>query len=88
MLIEEYTSTTPKTISEKRKKILQVLARADSPVPIGYISLHTGIREPLEILEKMREESLVFLSLTSTWSCSIEPCYEITPATKEKLLES
>jgi hypothetical protein len=48
--------------SEQIKKILLILDRAKTPVPLGYISLHTGIEEPLEILEKMRENNLVNIS--------------------------
>ncbi len=71
--------------SELVKRILLVLDRAKSPVPVGYISLHTGIEEPLEILEKMRENGLVYRSPPSCWSCCMDPMYEITPKTKKEL---
>ncbi|MCP8313043.1 MAG: hypothetical protein H3Z53_01540 [archaeon] len=68
------------------KKILLILDRAKSPAPLDYISFHTGIKEPLEILEKMEEEKgLVRRSLPSCWSCSMDPMYEITPKTKKEL---
>jgi len=71
--------------SEQAKKILLVLDRSKSPVPLGYISLHTGIEELLEILEKMREKGLVYRSPPSCWSCCMDPMYEIAPKTQKEL---
>ncbi len=67
------------------KKILTVLAFAKSPAPLGYISLHTGIKEPLKILEKLEEEGLVRRSPSSTWSCSRDPNFEIACAAQKQL---
>jgi hypothetical protein len=69
--------------SEEVERILLVLARANSPVPLGYISLHTGIKEPLPILRKMEAGNLVRRSpssqgLVPPWSCSTDPMFEIT----------
>ncbi|MEM3041007.1 MAG: hypothetical protein QXG97_03145, partial [Nitrososphaerota archaeon] len=64
---------------------LLVLALAKSPAPLDYISLHTGIEEPHEILEKMEEEGLVRRSPPASWSCSMVPMYEITPTTQKEL---
>jgi len=68
--------------SEQVERILLVLTRANGPAPLDYISLRTGIKEPLEILKKMEERSLVRRSphsrgLSSIWSCSMDPMYEI-----------
>jgi hypothetical protein len=71
--------------SEQIKKILLILDKAKTPVPLGYISLHTGIEEPLEILEKMRENNLVNISPPSCWSCCMGPMYEITPKAQREL---
>jgi hypothetical protein len=70
---------------KKIKKILLVLALAKSPAPLDYISLHTGIEEPYEILERMEEGGLVRRSPPMRWSCSMVPMYEITPATQKEL---
>ncbi|MEM2873579.1 MAG: hypothetical protein QXD82_05360 [Nitrososphaerales archaeon] len=70
---------------KQTKKILRVLDRAKTPVPLGYISLHTGIEEPLEILEKMRKNGLVKKSPSSSWSCCMDPMYEIVPKVKKGL---
>ena len=83
-----YDEMAPMSISqldsetEKVERILLVLERAKSPVPLGYISLHTGIKEPLGILRKMEESCLVRRSpssqgLVPTWSCSRDPMFEI-----------
>jgi hypothetical protein len=69
--------------SEEVERILLVLARANSPVPLGYISLHTGIKEPVGILRKMEERCLVRRSpssqgLVPPWSCCTDPLFEIT----------
>ena len=68
--------------TETVERILLVLARANSPVPLGYISLHTGIKEPVRILRKMEERCLVRRSpssqgLVPPWSCSMDPMFEI-----------
>jgi len=71
--------------SEQIKKILLVLGMAKTPVPLGYISLHTRIKEPLEILEKMRENGLIHRSPPSCWSCCMEPMYETAPKAQKEL---
>lgn len=72
--------------NEQIKKILLVLDRAKSPAPLDYISFHTGIKEPLKILEKMeKEKGLVRRSPHSYWSCSMDPMYEILPKTRKEL---
>jgi hypothetical protein len=72
--------------SEQIKKILITLAIAKSPVPLEYISLHTGIKEPLKILKKMEERGLVRKTPSLGWSCCLDPMHEITPKTKKELL--
>ncbi|MCP8304837.1 MAG: hypothetical protein H3Z50_05145 [archaeon] len=67
------------------KKILLALDRAKSPVPLGYISLHTEIEEPHGILEKMEEKGLVRRCLLSYWPDDMHPLYEITPKTQKEL---
>ena len=68
--------------SEEVERILIVLARANSPAPLGYISLHAGIKEPLGILRRMEERGLIRRSpcsqgLVPLWSCCIDPLFEI-----------
>jgi len=76
----------PNTANKQIKKILIVLARANSPAPLGYISLHTGIKEPLKILRKMEEAGLVHQSPSSSWSCCMGPMFEITSVARNELL--
>jgi len=58
-------------------KILLALIKARGPAPLDYISLHSGIKEPLKLLVKMEKMSLVHRVPSSTWSCCMDPMYEI-----------
>jgi hypothetical protein len=73
--------------NEQIKKILITLALAKSPVPLEYISLHTGIKEPLKILKKMEEKGLIRQAPPLGWSCCLDPMHEITPKTKKELFK-
>gem|GEM_PF-6147341 len=69
-----------KNIKDERvRRVLAVLMMARGPAPLGYVSLHTGIEAPLELLEEMRRKGLVRRCPSSTWSCSLGPIYEIEP---------
>lgn len=74
------------TENEQIRKILITLAIAKSPVPLEYIFLHTGIKEPLKILRKMEKMGLVRQTPSLSWSCCLDPMHEITPKTKKELL--
>lgn len=63
--------------SDQIKKILSVLAQAKDSAPLGYVSLHTGIKEPLNTLEEMEERGLVHRSPCPSWSSCMEPTFEI-----------
>lgn len=67
------------------KKILLALDRAKSPVPLGYISLHTEIEEPNGILEKMEEKGLIRRCVLLNWPDDMHPLYEITSKTQKEL---
>ncbi len=87
MYHEIHAITDSDTESEKIKKILIVLARANSPVPLAYISLHTGIIKPLTTLRRMEKTGIVSQSPVSTWSSSIDPTFELMSATQKGLLD-
>jgi DNA-binding IclR family transcriptional regulator len=72
--------------NDQIKKILIVLARANSPAPLEYISINTGIKEPLKILRKLEEMGLVRQTPSSSWSCCMDPMFEITSAARKELL--
>ena len=74
------------SVDDQGKKILLILALAKSAVPLNYVSSHTGIKEPLKILEKMEKVGLVHRFSSSSWSCNMGPMFEITPKTREELL--
>ena len=61
----------------KMNEILEIMHAAKSPVPLGYISFHTGICEPLTILEKLVDKGLIRRASCSTWSCCMEPMFEV-----------
>jgi len=70
------------------KKILLVLAKTHDSAPLGYISLYTGIKEPLSILEEMEKKDLVRQIPSSKWSCCMGPTFELTPKTRKELFEN
>ncbi|KON31101.1 hypothetical protein AC482_01980 [miscellaneous Crenarchaeota group-15 archaeon DG-45] len=69
----------------KMVKILQVLSRASCYCPLGYISLHTNIIEPLQILEALEEEGYVVRCKCNDWSPSNYPQFMITPKARQSL---
>lgn len=73
------------SIDEEDKRILLIMAFAKSAVPLNYVSNHTGIKEPLKILEKMEKVGLVRRFSPLSWSSNICPMFEITPRTREEL---
>ena len=72
-------------IDDEDKRILLILALAKSAVPLNYVSNHTGIKEPLKILEKMEKVGLVRRFSPSSWSSNVYPMFEITPRAREEL---
>ena len=50
---------TEHDLESNHRKILLLLSKANSPAPSGYISLHSGIREPLDLLRRMGDRGLV-----------------------------
>jgi hypothetical protein len=77
--------TEDKGINEKIMRILFVLDKASGPAPLGYISLHTGVKEPLEIIEEMSALGFVYRCLPSIWSGCRDPMYELAPKGRERL---
>jgi len=67
-----------KVEGENFKKILRILARANGPAHVDYISLHSEIKQPITILRKMEERGLVSQSPCSEWSSCLSPMFEIT----------
>jgi len=72
-------------MEKKMIKILQVLDRASCCCPLGYISLHTNIVEPLKLLEALEEEGYVHRAEVDSWSPSNHPRFEITPKARQEL---
>jgi len=68
------------------RKILLVMFLAKSPIPLGFISLHTGIKEPLKISDKMERMGLIKRSPCSSWSASVAPLFCLTSSAQKNLL--
>ena len=68
-------------------RILQVLDRASCACPLGYISLHTNVVEPLKIMETLENEGYVNRCPVSDWSTSGHPMFEVTPKARKELRE-
>jgi len=74
-------------MERKMLRILQVLDRASCACPLGYISLHTNIVDPLNILNALDKGGYCRRCPTSDWSPSVHPMFEITPKAREELRE-
>jgi len=72
-------------MEKKMMKILQVLDRASCYCPLGYISQHTNIVEPLKIMEALEKEGYVRCCEWDGWSPSNYPQFEITPKARQEL---
>jgi DNA-binding IclR family transcriptional regulator len=66
-------------------KILQCLDRASSGCPLGYITRHTNIPEPLSLLEVLEENDLVQRCSCDGWSPIGHPRFEISAKGSQKL---
>ena len=69
-----------------KKKILDVLEKADSYCSLEYISLRANLDEPLIFLKKLEKEGYVCRSETSDWSASGYPRFKLSPKTSIKHL--
>ena len=74
-------------MEEKMIKILQVLDRTGEACPLGYITLHTSIVEPMEFREILEKEGYVQRCKRNSWSPSSGVRFQITPNAKQKLRE-
>jgi hypothetical protein len=74
-------------MEEKMIKILQVLDRSGDACSLGYITLHTSIIEPLELLEILEREGYVQRCKRNSWSPSSGLRFQIAPSAKQKLRE-
>jgi hypothetical protein len=69
------------------EKIMIALVVANNPDPLDYISLHTGIHDPLNTLRQMEERGLIRRTPASSWSCYVDPLFELMPATKKEVID-
>ena len=73
--------------TEKQVRIMLALNRTSGAAPIGYISKHSGIDEPYELLQQLEEEGLVSRAQPTAWSASLMPLFELTDKAREFLQE-
>lgn len=74
-------------MEEKMIKILQLLDRAGCACPLGYVTLHTSIIEPLGFLEILEKEGYVQRCESKNWSPSSGLKFQITRSAQQKLRE-
>jgi hypothetical protein len=79
------TSALENSYDQESKKVLIALALTNTPVPLGYITYHTGINEPLPLVERLEDEGLVHRCPSSRWSCSQGPRFEVHLAIRKEL---
>ncbi len=66
-------------------EILHVLDRIYSYSPLGYISLHSNVAEPLPILEELEGMGYVSRCKDCDWSPARYPLFVITPEGRSAL---
>ncbi|MDO8122982.1 MAG: hypothetical protein Q6364_01185 [Candidatus Hermodarchaeota archaeon] len=71
----------------KLVRILQCLDRSSSGCPLGHITRHTNIPEPLSLLDILEENNLVQRCSCDGWSPTGHPQFEITSKGSQKLRE-
>jgi len=72
-------------LEEKKLKMLVALHRAKGLAPLGYITEHSGVEEPYELLEQLEKNGLVRRAPPSDWSPAGEPRFELAPSAKKML---
>jgi len=72
-------------IKENKARILLALNMARSPAPLGYISNHSGIDDPYELLQLLEEGGLVCRTPRGHWGLTLMPLFELTVKGKELL---
>jgi hypothetical protein len=68
------------------KRVIYVMSRTRSPVPISYIATHAHIVHPLKLLSQMEKEDLIQRAPPSTWSSSNYPLFHLTAKSFTRLL--
>ena len=71
-------------VSKNEKiKILFTLDKTHNTAPLGYISIHSGIRDPRLFLQELEENGLVISNQLSNWSTTLSPQFELTNKGRE-----
>jgi len=72
-------------MEKKLITVLQCLDRSNSGCPLGYITLHTNIPDPLALLKLLEEDDLVQRCPCDGWSPAGHPMFEITQKGRQQL---
>ena len=72
-------------LEEQKIKILRTLQKARGPAPLGYISLHSRIDNPSEILSLLERENLISRTPLGLMNLSLMPMFECTSEGKKIL---
>ena len=76
-------------INEKSKiKIIFALDKATGAAPMGYISKHSGIEDPIKLLRQLEKDGLVRQLPPGLWNPSLNPLFELTGKAKKLLKQS
>ena len=67
----------------ERTKILFTLDKTHNTAPLGYISVHSGIRDPSPFLQELEKNGLVINNRLSNWSTALSPQFELTNKGRE-----
>jgi len=80
-----------KIVKENKAKILFALDMAKGAAPLGYISKHSGIEDPRELLQQLEKDGLVrrlLLQPPILCSLSFMPLFELTGKAKKLLRQA
>ena len=77
-----------KIVKENKAKILLALDMAKGAAPLGYISKHSGIENPCELLQQLEKDGLVRRLPSGLCSLSFMPLFELTSKAKKLMQQA
>lgn len=77
-----------KNFMNEEAKILLVLSGTRGAAPLGYISEHSGIKNPYETLLQLEKKELVCRTSPGIWGLSYLPLFELTPKARDLIRQA
>lgn len=77
-----------KNFKKEEPKILLALSRTKGAAPLGYISEHSGIKNPYETLLRLEKKELVYRTPPGIWALSYLPLFELTPKARDLIRQA